>query len=119
MALNVPGLIVMAVFYLVILGTGIWASLRSRKEEKKCTGDGMEITLLAGRKISLLVGIFTLTGNHLLQPLMSPSHASSRLTIGMSQQRHGWVEDSSWALLRPPTTPPWALSGLLCLFLTS
>lgn len=62
MALNVPGLIVMAGFYLVILGTGIWASLRSRKEEKKCTGDGMEITLLAGRKINLLVGIFTLTG---------------------------------------------------------
>lgn len=62
MALNVPGLIVMAGFYLVILGTGIWASMRSRKEEKKCTCDGMEITLLAGRKINLLVGIFTLTG---------------------------------------------------------
>lgn len=63
MALNVPGLIVMAGFYLVILGTGIWASMRSKKEEKKCTGDGMEITLLAGRNINLLVGIFTLTGN--------------------------------------------------------
>lgn len=63
MALNVPGLIVMAGFYLVILGTGIWASMRSKREEKKCTGDGMEITLLAGRNINLLVGIFTLTGN--------------------------------------------------------
>lgn len=52
----------MAVFYLLILGTGIWASMRSKKEEKKCTGDGMEITLLAGRNINLLVGIFTLTG---------------------------------------------------------
>lgn len=62
MALNVPGLIVMAGFYILILGTGIWASMRSRKEEKKCAGDGMEITLLAGRKITLLVGIFTLTG---------------------------------------------------------
>ena len=49
-------------FYLLILGTGIWASMRSKKEEKKCTGDGMEITLLAGRNINLLVGIFTLTG---------------------------------------------------------
>lgn len=62
MALNVPGLIVMAGFYLVILGTGIWASMRSKKEEKKCSGDGMEITLLAGRNINLLVGVFTLTG---------------------------------------------------------
>lgn len=62
MALNVPGLVVMAIFYLVILGTGIWASMRSKKEEKKCGGDGMEITLLAGRNINMLVGIFTLTG---------------------------------------------------------
>lgn len=60
--MNVLGLVVMAVFYLVILGTGIWASMRSKKEEKKWTGDGMEITLLAGRNINLLVGIFTLTG---------------------------------------------------------
>ena len=62
MALNVPGLVVMAGFYLLILGTGIWASMRSKREEKKCKGDGMEITLLAGRNINLLVGIFTLTG---------------------------------------------------------
>ena len=66
MALNVPGLVVMAVFYLLILGTGIWASMRSKREEKKCTGDGMEITLLAGRNINLLVGIFTLTGKAVL-----------------------------------------------------
>lgn len=63
MALNIPGLIVMGIFYLVILCTGIWASVRSKKEEKKCTGDGMEITLLAGRNINQLVGVFTLTGN--------------------------------------------------------
>ncbi|XP_030643582.1 high affinity choline transporter 1-like [Chanos chanos] len=61
MALNVPGLIVMAGFYLLILGTGIWASFRSRRHEKKCAGNGMEITLLAGRDINFLVGIFTLT----------------------------------------------------------
>lgn len=62
MVLNVPGLVVMAGFYMLILGTGIWASMRSKKQEKKCSGDGMEITLLAGRSINSLVGIFTLTG---------------------------------------------------------
>lgn len=62
MALNVMGLVVMALFYILILGTGIWASVRSKKVEKRCSGDGMEITLLAGRNINLLVGIFTLTG---------------------------------------------------------
>lgn len=62
MSLNVPGLVAMAAFYLLILGTGIWAAMRSKTAEKKCPGDGMEITLLAGRNINLLVGIFTLTG---------------------------------------------------------
>jgi len=62
MALNVLGLVVMAGFYLLILATGIWASMRSKKAEKKFLGDGMEMTLLAGRDINLLVGIFTLTG---------------------------------------------------------
>lgn len=62
MALNIPGLVVMALFYIVILSTGIWASMRSKRVENKYSGDGMEITLLAGRNINLLVGIFTLTG---------------------------------------------------------
>lgn len=75
MALNVPGLVVMAVFYLIILGTGIWASMRSKKEERKCTGDGMEITLLAGRNINFLVGVFTLTGE-LLPALANNSRSS-------------------------------------------
>ena len=66
MALNIPGIIVMAGFYLLILGTGIWASMRSKKQERKCSGDGMEFTLLAGRNINLLVGIFTLTGEQLI-----------------------------------------------------
>lgn len=66
MTLNIPGLAVMAVFYLIILGTGIWATMRSKKEERKCSGDGMEITLLAGRNINFLVGVFTLTGEFLL-----------------------------------------------------
>lgn len=92
MALNVPGLIVMVLFYLVILGTGIWASMRSRKEEKKCSGDGMEITLLAGRKINLLVGIFTLTGKDILQAFVAGGDASSHLTVDSCLCSHvgGW-----------------------------
>ena len=56
------GLIAVAVFYMIILGTGIWASRKSKKEEKRSTGTGTEVTLVAGRNINLAVGIFTMTG---------------------------------------------------------
>lgn len=135
MALNVPGLIVMAGFYLVILGTGIWASLRSKREEKKCTGDGMEITLLAGRNINLLVGIFTLTGNAvagaggrflmlLLTDLWFIAVFSLSISLGLfvflfPQQPHGLVEASSLVSLRQHTTQHWVPCGLSCQCLMS
>ncbi|GLD69691.1 high affinity choline transporter 1-like protein [Lates japonicus] len=34
MAVNIPGVISMAFFYLLVLGTGIWASFKSRREQK-------------------------------------------------------------------------------------
>ncbi|KAJ8409782.1 hypothetical protein AAFF_G00218410 [Aldrovandia affinis] len=61
MALNIPGVIAVAVFYLAILATGIWASRKSRQEEKKSSGTKTEVTLIAGRNINLTVGIFTMT----------------------------------------------------------
>ncbi|KAK3755104.1 hypothetical protein QZH41_017926 [Actinostola sp. cb2023] len=53
MAVYVVGVIGIVVFYLVILGLGIWAS-RRRKE-------GEEETMLAGRNIGIWLGSFTLT----------------------------------------------------------
>ncbi|XP_061111628.1 high-affinity choline transporter 1-like [Conger conger] len=61
MAVNIPGVIAVAVFYMIILATGIWASRRSRQEEKRTAGTGTEVTLIAGRKINITVGIFTMT----------------------------------------------------------
>ncbi|XP_056148250.1 high-affinity choline transporter 1-like [Lampris incognitus] len=61
MALNIPGVLVMAFFYLLVLGIGIWASDKSKKEERKRKADKIEITLLGNRKISLVVGVFTIT----------------------------------------------------------
>lgn len=62
MALNVPGVIAVVVFYILILGTGIWAARKSRNAERKSHGDQAEVVLLGDRSISLLVGIFTMTG---------------------------------------------------------
>lgn len=62
MALNIPGVIVMVLFYILILGTGVWAAQKSRKAERKTHGDRTEAVLLGSRNISLLIGIFTMTG---------------------------------------------------------
>ncbi|XP_053191233.1 high affinity choline transporter 1-like [Scomber japonicus] len=101
MALNVPGLVVMAVFYLLILGTGIWASMRSKKEEKKCTGDGMEITLLAGRNINLLVGIFTLTA----------TWVGGGFILGIAEATYNPTLGAVWALMPVPYVMTFFLGG--------
>lgn len=62
MSLNVPGLVVMVLFYLLVLGTGIWASVKSRRLLNSSQADRTEITLLGNRGISLMVGVFTMTG---------------------------------------------------------
>uniref|UniRef100_A0A3Q3WCK2 Solute carrier family 5 member 7 n=1 Tax=Mola mola TaxID=94237 RepID=A0A3Q3WCK2_MOLML len=61
MAVNVPGVIVMVIFYLLVLGTGIWASFKSRRRQKESAATGMEMALLGDRSISWVVGIFTMT----------------------------------------------------------
>lgn len=55
------GVLAIVVFYLLILGVGIWAG---RKSDNKKTGIGeqTEEVMLAGRNIGTLVGIFTMTG---------------------------------------------------------
>ncbi|XP_062294160.1 high-affinity choline transporter 1-like [Scomber scombrus] len=61
MVLNIPGVVVVVLFYILILGTGVWAAQRSRKAERKSHGNRTEVVLLGGRNISLAVGIFTMT----------------------------------------------------------
>lgn len=65
MALNIPGVVAVVVFYIMILATGVWAAQKSRKAERKSHGDRTEVVLLGDRNISLLVGVFTMTGKSL------------------------------------------------------
>ncbi len=62
MAVNVPGVIAMVFFYLLVLGTGIWASFKSKRKQKKSAATGMEMALLGNRSINQVVGVFTMTG---------------------------------------------------------
>ncbi|XP_059191262.1 high affinity choline transporter 1-like [Centropristis striata] len=61
MAVNVPGLVAVLVFYVVILAIGIWAARKSKKVEKTCAGTKSEVTIVGGRNINVLVGVFTMT----------------------------------------------------------
>ncbi|XP_035848363.1 high-affinity choline transporter 1-like [Sander lucioperca] len=64
MAVNIPGVIAMVFFYLLVLGTGIWASFKSKREQKKSAATGTEMALLGNRSIGLVVGIFTMIATY-------------------------------------------------------
>ncbi|KAM4796173.1 high affinity choline transporter 1-like [Rhinophrynus dorsalis] len=59
MALNVPGLIAVIIFYAMTLATGIWAAWKAKRIErnKKQT----EIAIVGGRNMNIFVGLFTTT----------------------------------------------------------
>lgn len=59
MAVNVLGLGVLLVFYLVIIVVGI---LAARFKRKRNGSSRMEEAIVAGRDINVVVGIFTMTG---------------------------------------------------------
>ncbi|XP_015257173.1 PREDICTED: high-affinity choline transporter 1-like [Cyprinodon variegatus] len=61
MAVDVPGLVSVIIFYILILAIGVWGSRKARHVEKKCTGPKSEIAIVGGRNISVLVGMFTMT----------------------------------------------------------
>lgn len=62
MAVNIPGGIAIFSFYLLVLGTGIWASFKSKREQKKWAASGLEMSLLGNRRINVVVGVLTMTG---------------------------------------------------------
>lgn len=66
MAVNTPGVIAMVFFYILVLATGIWASFKSRRKEKKCATAVIDTVLLGNRRINLVVGVFTMTGGMLI-----------------------------------------------------
>lgn len=61
MAANWLGLVSIGLFYVIILGTGIWASRKSKYEEKKSPGSRSEVAMVGGRNLNIWVSIFTMT----------------------------------------------------------
>lgn len=65
MAVNLVGVAVMVIFYLLVLGVGLCASFKSRKEEKKQEAGQMETILLANHHINWVIETFTMSGDHI------------------------------------------------------
>ncbi|KAJ0012462.1 hypothetical protein NQD34_016796, partial [Periophthalmus magnuspinnatus] len=59
--MNWQGLLSIGVFYIIVLGIGIWASRKSKIEERKCNVRHSEITIVGGRNLNICVSIFTMT----------------------------------------------------------
>ncbi|KAL1480928.1 hypothetical protein MTO96_050629 [Rhipicephalus appendiculatus] len=64
MAINIPGLLSIIFFYVIILGVGIWAGRKTNAPRRGTlsvsVGEQSNI-MLAGRNIGLFVGVFTMT----------------------------------------------------------
>lgn len=60
MALNIPGLISLSVFFTLTLAIGIWASWKSKKDQRN--RNPTEMAIVGGRNINVFIGLFTATG---------------------------------------------------------
>lgn len=61
---NVGGIISIIIFYMIILGIGVFAAWKKKKGAARATTVEEETNevILAGRSIGLFVGCFTMTG---------------------------------------------------------
>uniref|UniRef100_A0A8C8RPB3 High affinity choline transporter 1 n=1 Tax=Pelusios castaneus TaxID=367368 RepID=A0A8C8RPB3_9SAUR len=59
MALNIPGLVALTVFYAATLATGLWASWKSKKDQKN--RNPSEMVIVGSRNMNFFIGLFTAT----------------------------------------------------------
>uniref|UniRef100_UPI0037E7451D high-affinity choline transporter 1-like n=1 Tax=Semicossyphus pulcher TaxID=241346 RepID=UPI0037E7451D len=103
MSLNVPGLVVMSLFYLLVLGTGIWASMKSRRLQKSSQADRTEITLLGNRGIGLVVGVFTMTA----------TFVGGGFIVGLTEAVYNPTMGLTWAVMPATAALSFIVGGLL------
>ncbi|XP_039990003.1 high affinity choline transporter 1-like [Xiphias gladius] len=102
MAVDVPGLVAVVVFYIVILVIGVWASRKSKKVEKKCAGRKSEVTIVGGRNINVLVGVFTMTA----------TWVGGGYIMGTAEAVYSPTQGLIWAMGPPAYLANFVLGGL-------
>ncbi|XP_054479798.1 high-affinity choline transporter 1-like [Anoplopoma fimbria] len=102
MAVHVPGLIMMVIFYLLVLGIGIWASVKSKRMEKNTPGGRMEISFLANRRVNLVVGVFSMTA----------TWVGGAFIIGVAETVYDPTKGLIWALIPLQMSFSFIIGGL-------
>ncbi|KAM9753489.1 high-affinity choline transporter 1-like isoform 1-T2 [Menidia menidia] len=102
MAVDVPGLISVIVFYICILVIGVWGSRKSKKVEKTCPGSKSEVSMVGGRNISVLVGIFTMTA----------TWVGGGYVMGTAEAVYSPTQGLIWAMGPPAYALNFLLGGL-------
>ncbi|XP_078021929.1 high-affinity choline transporter 1-like [Epinephelus lanceolatus] len=102
MAIHIPGLIMMVIFYLLVLGTGIWASVKSKKMEKTALNGWIEVSFLANRRVNLVVGVFTMTA----------TWVGGAFIIGLAETVYDPTKGLIWALIPLQMSISFIIGGL-------
>ncbi|XP_039975323.1 high-affinity choline transporter 1-like isoform X2 [Xiphias gladius] len=102
MSLNVPGLVVTVLFYLMVLGTGIWASMKSKRAQRDSQADRTEATLLGNRGIRLVVGVFTMTA----------TFVGGGFIIGLTEAVYTPTMGLTWAVMPVTAAMSFIVGGL-------
>uniref|UniRef100_A0A3B4FQ52 High-affinity choline transporter 1-like n=1 Tax=Pundamilia nyererei TaxID=303518 RepID=A0A3B4FQ52_9CICH len=103
MALHISGLITMVIFYLLVLGIGIWAFLKSKKMEKNSAGGQVEVSFLANRRVTLTVGVFTMT---------VATWVGGAFIIGVAENVYDPTKGLIWALIPLQISVSFIIGGL-------
>lgn len=113
MALDIPALVMMVVFYMLVLGIGIFASVKSKKLKEASANSGqLEVTFLANRGVSVTVGVFTMTGECTGTSAATHLRYSNVCRCVRVLQLLGSAAASSTASRSRCTIPPKVSSGL-------
>ncbi|XP_036933310.1 high-affinity choline transporter 1-like [Acanthopagrus latus] len=102
MSLNVPGVVVMVFFYLLVLGTGIWASMKSKQVKTSSQADQTEVSLLGNRGISLAVGVFTMTA----------TFVGGGFIVGLAEAVYTPTMGLTWAVIPVTAATSFIIGGL-------
>ncbi|XP_027132476.1 high-affinity choline transporter 1-like, partial [Larimichthys crocea] len=102
MAVIISGLIMMAVFYLLVLGIGIWASVRSKKLRENAQNGQVEFSFLANRSVNLIVGVFTMTA----------TWVGGGFTMGLPEAVYDPTKGLIWALFPLQLSISFIIGGL-------
>ncbi|XP_015244276.1 PREDICTED: high affinity choline transporter 1-like [Cyprinodon variegatus] len=102
MALHTSGLIVMVAFYLLVMAIGIWASFKSKRMEKNSLSGQMEVSFLANRRVTLAVGVFTMTA----------TWVGGAFIIGVAETVYDPTKGLVWALIPLQMSLSFIIGGL-------